>query len=132
MCVCYKQIVVLPFKTIEVKGNNRVKGHSMRVHVMVEPPMGTYSDNIVTACIYSELKPEVYIQNVTVRPISLPTRTMMGKESTVTIVPQCWYIKKKTPVECRPAEVQGPSRNPTAVSGTIDLSGLEELSTEEQ
>ena len=47
-----KPIVIPPFETMKVKGNIRVKGHLMMVHVMVETSIRTYSDNVLTACAF--------------------------------------------------------------------------------
>ena len=51
---------------------------------MVEYPIRMHSDNIVTACIYSGLKPglpriAVCKWNVTVKPITLPAKPIIGK-----------------------------------------------------
>ena len=118
------------FETIEVKRNTRVKGHSIRVHVIVEPPIRTYSDNVVITCTYLELKARsfrvaVHIQNVIFRALTVPARAIVGKVSAANILPTIFATKKKAHIECRTTAVQSPNGNLAVMLDKIDLYGLE-------
>ena len=53
-----QKVTIPPFQTIDIKGNAGVKGHCMKVHVLMEPALGPQLPAaVVPIATYGELHP---------------------------------------------------------------------------
>ena len=115
--VCTTQKVTIPpFQTINVKANAGVKGHCMKVHVLMEPVVGPQLPAaVVPTATYGELHPgssrvPVCLHNISTRAIEIPAKTVVGQvipanqippvvhptrtaEETTTKVPKGWVLE---------------------------------------
>ena len=84
--VCTTQKVTIPpFQTINIKANAGVKGHCMKVHVLMEPVLGPQLlAAVVPIATYGELHPgssrvPVCLCNMSTHAIEIPAKTVVGQ-----------------------------------------------------
>ena len=115
--VCTTQKVTTPsFHMVKVGANASVKGHCMKVHILMEPVLGPQLPaSVVPIATYGELHPgssrvPVCLQNLSVCAMEIPAKTVVGQvipanqvppvvhptmttEETVTKVPKGWVLE---------------------------------------
>ena len=84
--VCTTQKVTIPpFQTINIKANAGVKGHCMKVHVLMEPVLGPQLPAaVVPIATYGELHPGSSrvpdcLCNMSAHAIEIPAKTVVGE-----------------------------------------------------
>ena len=84
--VCTTQKVTIPpFQTLMLKGNAGIKGHCMKVHVLMEPALGPMLPAaVVPIATYGELHPgsssvPICLHNMSSRSMEDPTKMMVGQ-----------------------------------------------------
>ena len=80
--VCTTQKVTIPpFQTMTIKGNAGVKGHCMKVHVLMEPVLSPQLPAaVVPIATYGELHPgssrvPICLCNMSARAMEIPAKT---------------------------------------------------------
>ena len=83
--VCTTQKVTIPpFQTLTLKGNASIKGHCMKVHVLMEPALGPQLPAaVVPIATYGELHPgslrvPICLRNMSSHAVEVPARTVVG------------------------------------------------------
>ena len=130
--VCTTQkVTILPFGTINVQANISVRGHCMWVHVLTELVLGPQLPAaVVSTATYGELqsgssKVPVCLCNLSVYPIEVPTKTIIGQ-----IVPA-----NQVPLVVHPTRTATETKYPAQkgwVLEALDLQGLAEWPQSEQ
>ena len=84
--VCTTQKVMIPpFQTVNIKANAGVKGHCMKVHVLMEPVLSPQLlAAVVPIATYGELHPgslrvPVYLCNMSTHAMEIPAKTLVGQ-----------------------------------------------------
>ena len=84
--VCTTQKVTIPpFQTMTIKGNAGVKGHCMKVHVLMEPVLGPQLPAaVVPIATYRELHPgssrvPICLCNMSTRTMEIPAKMVIGQ-----------------------------------------------------
>ena len=80
-----QKVTIPPFQTINIKANAGVKGHCMKVHVLMEPVLGPQLPAaVVPIATYGELHPgssrvPVCLHNMSARAMEIPAKTVVGQ-----------------------------------------------------
>ena len=124
--VCTTQKVTIPpFQTMTVKGNAGVKGHCMKVHVLMEPALGLQLPAaVVPIATYGELHPgssrvPICLCNMSTRAMEIPAKTMVGQVMPANQVPSVVHLT-------RTAENKNVNTTKGWVLEALDLQGLKE------
>ena len=130
--VCTTQKVTIPpFQTMTVKGNAGVKGHCMKVHVLMEPALGPQLlAAVVPIATYGELRPgslrvPICLCNLSARAVEIPAKTVVGQVIPANQVPLVVHPTRTT----KEATVNPPKG---WVLEALDLQGLKEWPELEQ
>ena len=130
--VCTTQKVTIPpFQTMTVKGNAGVKGHCMKVHVLMEPALGPQLPAAkVPIAMYGELHPgssrlPICLCNMSSRAVEVPAKTMVGQVMPANQVPPAVHPTRTT----KNKNVNTPKG---WVLEALDLQGLKEWPESEQ
>ena len=130
--VCTTQKVTIPpFQTINVKPNAGVKGHCMKVLVLMEPALGPQLPAAVVAiATYGELYPgslrvPVCLHNMSARAMEIPDKMVVGQVIPANQVPPVVH-------PTRPATETAAKAPKGWVLEALDLQGLKEWPESEQ
>ena len=130
--VCTTQKVTIPpFQTLNIKANASVKGHCMKVHVLMEPVLGPQLPAaVVPIATYGELHPgasrvPVYLCNMSARAMEIPAKTVVGQVMPANQVPPVVH-PTRTAKETITKAPKG------WVLEALDLQGLKEWPESEQ
>ena len=80
-----QKVTIPPFQTMTIKGNAGVKGHCMKVHVLMEPVLGPQSPAaVVPIATYGELHPgssrvPICLCNMSPHAMEVPAKTVVGQ-----------------------------------------------------
>ena len=97
-----QKVTIPPFQTMTVKGNAGVKGHCMKVHVLMEPVLGPQLPAaLVPLVTYGELHPgssrvPICLHNLSTRAIEIPAKTMVGQVMPANQVPLVVHLTRTT------------------------------------
>ena len=101
--VCTTQKVTIPpFHTINIKTNASVKGHCMKVHVLMEPALGPQLPaSVVPIATYGELHPGssrvlVCLCNLSTHALEIPAKTVVGQVIPGNQVPLAVHLTRTT------------------------------------
>ena len=77
-----KAVKIPPLGSVEVRGITKIKGQLKCIHMIVEPPNISYSDQVVTTSMYTELKPGSYrigvcLRNLSAKEATVPAQTLV-------------------------------------------------------
>ena len=120
-----RKVTIPPFHTINIKANAGVKGHCMKVHVLMEPVLGPQLPAaVVPIATYGELCPgsswvPVCLCNMSARAVEIPARTVVGQLIPANQVPLVVHLTR-TATETVTKVPKG------WVLEALDLQGLEE------
>ena len=130
--VCTTQKVTIPpFQTINIKANAGVKGHCMKVHVLMEPALGPQLPAaVVLIATYGELHPgslrvPVCLHNMSTCAVEIPAKTVVGQVIPANQVPLVLHLTR-TAKETTTKAPKG------WVLEALDLKGLKEWPESEQ
>ena len=130
--VCTTQKVTIPpFQTMTLKGNAGVKGHCMKVHVLMEPALGPQLPaTVVPIATYGELHPgssrvPICLHNMSTHAVEIPAKTMVGQVMPANQVPLVVHPTRTT-IETNAKVPKG------WVLEALDLQGLNEWPESEQ
>ena len=130
--VCTTQKVTIPpFQTINIKANAGVKGHCMKVHVLMEPALGPQLPAaVVPIATYGELHPgssrvPVCLCNMSACAIEIPAKTVVGQVIPANQIPPVVHLTR-TAKETAKIAPKG------WVLEALDLQGLKEWPESEQ
>ena len=130
--VCTTQKVTIPpFQTMTVKGNAGVKGHCMKVHVLMEPAFGPQLlAAVVLIATNGELHPgssrvPICLHNMSTRAMEIPAKTVVGQVIPANQVPPVVHPTRTT----KEATINTPK---DWVLEALDLQGLKEWPESEQ
>ena len=81
-----------PFRTKQVQGMTKVKGHNQKVNLIVEPMKNKPHSSMVTVLNYTILKPSsskvnMNIRNSTSRKIAVKAKSIVARVSAANVVP---------------------------------------------
>ena len=130
--VCTTQKVTIPpFQTMTIKGNAGVKGHCMKVHVLMEPVLGPQLlAAVVPIATYGELHPgssrvPICLCNMSTRAVEIPAKTVVGQVIPANQVPLVVHLTRATKETTR--------NTPKGfILEALDLQGLKEWPESEQ
>ena len=111
-----QKVTIPPFQTINIKTNAGVKGHSMKMHVLMEPVLSPQLPAaVVPIATYGELHPgslrvPVCLHNMNTHAMGIPAKTVVGQvipanqvppvvhptktaKETITKVPKGWVLE---------------------------------------
>ena len=111
-----EKVTIPPFHTVKVGTNASVKGHCMKVYVLMEPVLSLQLPaSVVPIATYGELHPgssrvPVCLCNLSIHPMEIPPKAMVGQvipanqvplvvhptrtaKETVTKVPKGWVLE---------------------------------------
>ena len=80
-----QKVTIPPFQTMTLKGNAGVKGHCMKVHVLMEPALGPqFPAAVVPIATYGELHPgssrvPICLHNMSSCAMEIPAKTVVGQ-----------------------------------------------------
>ena len=101
--VCTTQKVTIPpFQTMTLKGNAGVKGHCMKVHVLMEPALGPQLlAAVVPIATYGELHPgssrvPICLCNMSSCAMEVPAKTVVGQVIPANQVPLVLHPTRTT------------------------------------
>ena len=130
--VCTTQKVTIPpFQTLNIKANASVKGHCMKVHVLMEPALGPQLPAaVVPITTYGELDPgssrvPVCLCNMSACAVEIPAKTVVGQVIPANQVPPVVH-PTRTAKETITKAPKG------WVLEALDLQGLKEWPESEQ
>ena len=130
--VCTTQKVTIPpFQTVNIKANAGVKGHCMKVHVLMEPALGPQLPAaVVPIATYGELHPgssrvPVCLCNMSTHAIEIPAKTVVGQVIPANQIPPVVH-PTRTAKETAAKVPKG------WVLEALDLQGLKEWPESEQ
>ena len=130
--VCTTQKVTIPpFQTLTLKGNAGIKGHCMKVHVLMEPALGPQLPAaVVPIATYGELHPgssrvPICLHNMSLRPVEVPAKMMVGQVTPANQVPPVVH-PTRTAAETSTKPQKG------WVLEALDLKGLQDWPESEQ
>ena len=99
--VCTTQKVTIPpFQTINIKANAGVKGHCIKVHVLMEPVLSPQLPTaVVPIATYGELHPgslriPVCLCNMSAHAMEIPAKTVVGQVIPANQVPPVVHLTK--------------------------------------
>ena len=132
--VCTTQKVTIPpFQTMTLKGNAGVKGHCMKVHVLMEPALGPQLlAAVVPIATYGELHPgssrvPICLCNMSMHAVEIPAKTVVGQVMPANQVPSVVHLTRTT------TETKTNTKVPKDwVLEALDLQGLKEWPESEQ
>ena len=126
-----QKVTIPPFHTINIKANAGVKGHCMKVHVLMDPVLGPQLPAaMVPIATYGELCPgssrvPVCLCNMSTCAVEIPARTVVGQLMPANQVPLVVHLTG-TAAETVTKAPKG------WVLEALDLQGLEEWPESEQ
>ena len=130
--VCTTQKVMIPpFQTMTIKGNAGVKGHCMKVHVLMEPALGPQLPAaVVPIATYGELHPgslrvPICLCNMSTHAMEIPAKMVVGQVVPANQVPPVVHLTRTT----KEATINTPKG---WVLEALDLQGLKEWPESEQ
>ena len=130
--VCTTQKVTIPpFQTMTIKGNAGVKGHCMKVHVLMEPALSPQLlAAVVPIATYGELHPgssrvPICLHNMSTRAMEIPAKMLVGQVIPANQVPPVVHLT-------RTAEETTINTPKGWVLEALDLQGLKEWPESEQ
>ena len=130
--VCTTQKVTIPpFQTMTLKGNAGVKGHCMKVHVLMEPALGPQLlAAVVPIATYGELHPgssrvPICLCNMSSCAMEVPAKTVVGQVIPANQVPPVVHLTRTT-TETNTKVPKG------WVLEALDLQGLKDWPESEQ
>ena len=130
--VCTTQkVTILPFQTMTIKGHAGVKGHCMKVHVLMEPALGPQLPAaVVPIATYGELHPgsssvPICLLNMSACAVEIPAKTVVGQVIPANQVPPAVHPTRTT----EEATINTPKG---WVLEALDLQGLKEWPESEQ
>ena len=92
VCTTHK-VTIPPFQTMTLKGNTGVKGHCMKVHVLMEPALGPQLPAaVLPIATYGELHPGssrvlICLCNMSSHAMEVPAKTVVGQVTPANQVP---------------------------------------------
>ena len=120
-----------PFQTINIKANAGVKGHCMKVHVLMEPAPGPQLPAaVVPIATYGELYPgslrvPVCLHNMSTHAMEIPAKTVVGQVIPANQVPLVVHLTR--------IATETTTKAPKGwVLEALDLQGLKEWPESEQ
>ena len=119
------QVTIPPFQTISIKGNAGVKGHCMKVHVLMEPALSRQLPAaVVPIATYGELHPgssrvPICLCNMSTRVMEKPAKTVVGQVIPANQVPLVVHPTRTT----KETAIKTPKG---WVLEALDLQGLKE------
>ena len=126
-----QKVTILPFQTVNIKVNAGVKGHCMKVHVLMEPVLSPQLPvAVVPIATYRELHPgslsvPVCLCNMSARAMEIPAKTVVGQVIPANQVPPVVHLTRT--VE------ENVTKAPKGWAlETLDLQGLKEWPESEQ
>ena len=130
--ICTTQKVTIPpFQTMTIKGNAGVKGHCMKVHVLMEPALGPQLPAaVVPTATYGELHPgslrvPICLCNMSACAMEIPAKMVIGQVIPANQVPPVVHLTRTT----EEATINTPKG---WVLEALDLQGLKEWPESEQ
>ena len=126
-----QKVTILPFHTVNVKANASVKGHCMRVHVLMEPMLSPQLPAaVVPIATYGKLHPgssrvPVCLCNLSACAMEIPAKTVVGQVIPANLVPLVVH-------PTRTAEETTNKASKGWVLESLDLQGLKEWPESEQ
>ena len=120
-----QKVTIPPFQTLNIKANASVKGHCMKVHVLMEPVLGPQLPTaVVPIATYGEfhsgcLRVPVCLLNMSTRAMEIPAKTVVGQVIPANQVPPVVH-PTRTAKETFTKAPKG------WVLGALDLQGLKE------
>ena len=126
-----QKVTIPPFQTINIKANAGVKGHCMKVHVLMEPVPGPQLPAaVVPIATYGELHPgssrvPVCLCNMSAHAMEIPAKTVVGQVIPANQVPPVVHLTR-TATETTTKVPKG------WVLEALDLQGLKEWPESEQ
>ena len=123
-----KPVTLPPFSTTVVKGNTKFKSHGMRLNLIAESPNGTQlPSGIQCTPTYCTMEPgssrvSVGLRNLSARPITIPSRSVVGHLQQATI---------------QKVHASGSKQGPTDKGGAwvldqLNLEGLDQWTDDQQ
>ena len=123
-----KPVTLPPFSTTVVKGNTKFKSHDMRLNLIAESPNGTQlPSGIQCTPTYCTMEPgsswvSVGLRNLSARPITIPSRSVVGHLQQATI---------------QKVHASGSKQGPTDKGGAwvldqLNLEGLDQWTDDQQ
>ena len=130
--VCTTQKVTIPpFQTLTLKGNAGIKGHCMKVHVLMEPALSPQLPAaVVPIATYGELHPGssrvlICLHNMSSHAMEVPAKTVVGQVTPANQVPLVVHPTRTT------ADTTNKSCNGWVLEA-LDLQGLQDWPESEQ
>ena len=130
--VCTTQKVTIPpFQTMTIKRNAGVKGHCMKVHVLMEPALGPQLPAaVVPIATYGELHPgssrvPICLCNMSAHAMEIPAKMVVGQVIPANQVPLVVHLTRTA----KEATINPPKG---WVLEALDLQGLKEWPESEQ
>ena len=126
-----QKVTIPPFQTLNIKANASVKGHCMKVHVLMEPVLGPQLPAaVVPIATYGELHPgssrvPVCLCNMSACAMEIPAKTVVGQVIPANQVPLVVHLTR-TAKETITKAPKG------WVLEALDLQGLKEWPESEQ
>ena len=126
-----QKVTIPPFQTININANAGVKGHCMKVHVLMEPALGPQLPAaVVPIATYGELHPgslrvPVCLCNMSAHAIEIPAKTVVGQVIPANQVPLVVHLTR-TAKETAKIAPKG------WVLQALDLQGLKECPESKQ
>ena len=126
------QKVTIPlFQTLTLKGNAGIKGHCIKVHVLMEPALGPQLPAaVVPIAMYGELHPGssrvlICLHNMSLRAMEVPAKTVVGQVTPANQVPLVVHPTRTT------VDTTTKSHNGWVLEA-LDLQGLQDWPESEQ
>ena len=126
-----QQVTIPPFQTLNIKANASVKGHCMKMHVLMEPVLSPQLPAaVVPIATYGELHPgslrvPVCLCNMSAHAMEIPAKTVVGQVIPANQVPLVVH-------PTRTAEETITKAPKGLVLEALDLQGLKEWPQSEQ
>ena len=126
-----QKVTIPPFHTVNIKANASVKGHCMRVHVLMEPALSPQLPAaVVPIATYGELHPgfsrvPVCLHNLSTHAVEIPAKSVVGQ-----VIPA-----NQVPLVVHPTRTAKGTTNKASegwVLEALDLQGLKEWPESEQ
>ena len=126
-----QKVTIPPFQTLTLKGNAGIKGHCMKVHVLMEPALTPQLlAAVVPIATYGELHPgssrvPICLCNMSSHAMEVPAKTVVGQVTPANQVPLVVHPTRTT------ADTTNKSHNGWVLEA-LDLQGLQDWPESEQ
>ena len=126
-----QKVTIPPFQTMTLKGNAGIKGHCLKVHVLMELVLSPQLPAaVVPVATYGELHPgssciPICLHNMSTHAMEIPAKTVVGQVMPANQVPQVVHPTRTT-------EDKHANTPKGWVLEALDLQGLKEWPESEQ